>query len=101
MVLQMKSFSITFPAQSGSAARITRTVSFNTTVRQAEAVLKGFDVSYVNADRELERLLVDIDLVRIAGNDVEVAVDFLLKDSPNPIDQFQGSVEGVIIADVV
>lgn len=98
MPLEMKQFTIHFPSQSFSAARITKTVSFNTNVHKAEAVLKGFEAKFINADRDFETLHVDIDVIRISGNDVEVAGDFLLKDRPSPIDPFRGFIQGVVIA---
>ncbi len=98
MALEMKQFTIHFPSQSGSSARITKTISFNNDVRKAEAVLKGFEAKFVNAERELETLHVDIDVIRISGNNVEVAGDFLLKDRPGAIDPFKGFIQGVVIA---
>lgn len=100
MALQMKEFTIQFDPETGGVRRETDVVAFNRNVRQAQACLKGWEVQFQGQDRELHHIHVDIDVTGVAGNIVNVAADFGLRDrSGNFDDPYRGFVQGVVIAD--
>ena len=102
MALTFRQFTIRFAQPSGTGTgNISQTVSFNGTVRTANAALKGFEARLTNADREIQLLHVDIDVQNISGSNVEVSAQLLFRDRPNPVDAFQGFIQGIVIADVV
>lgn len=90
-----------FPPMRDRAQRLTATAMFGARVRRAEAALQGFDIGYTDGDHHVWREVVDVDVVRISNNNVEVAVDYLFRDSTGNIDdRYSGKVEVVVIADV-
>ncbi|HEX5716959.1 MAG TPA: hypothetical protein VF179_12420 [Thermoanaerobaculia bacterium] len=91
---------INFPPTTGRQQRGNVTVSFPTTVKTAQAMLKGFNIGYDGGDHHILREEIDIDS-SISYNCVNVGVDFLLRDgSGNIDDSYSGWVEVVVIADV-
>ena len=101
MALKMKQFTIRFDPETGGVRRETDVVAFNSVVRQAEACLKGWEVRFQGQDRELHHIHIDIDVTSIAGNVVNVAADFGLRDRSGTFDDpYYGFVQGVLIAEV-
>lgn len=101
MALQFRRDSLTFPPTTGRRQRLERTVTFEGTVGNFEAVLKGFFVRYNNGDHHILELEIDLDSVRAGSSAVTVFVDFVFRDSSGTFDDpYSGSVEFVVIADV-
>jgi hypothetical protein len=102
MALDFRVLTINFVSSSGFERRESATAVFPTNIRRAEAALRAFDIGYSNEDHHVWREKVDIDIVRIVGNTVEVAVNYLYRDSSGSIDdRFNGRVEVLVIADIV
>ena len=78
------------------------TAHFNSHVRTAEAVLKGFSFGFSDGDHEIFKQEVDIDLDPISGNSNNVTgrVQYLWRDDTQAGHHFGGYVQLVVIADV-
>jgi hypothetical protein len=101
MAVDFRQVRINFDPTSGREQRESGTAVFNSTVRRANAALKGFSIGYNNGDHELLRETVDVDVTSIISNTVTVAVDFLLRDSSGNIDDpYSGFAEVLVMADV-
>ena len=102
MAIAFKSRRIDFDPTRGQIQREPGSVSFDTRVTKAEAVVKGWDIRYNNGDHEILRQLINIrDVAVSSGNRVDFTVEFLLRDSSGSTDDpFSGFVEVLIIADV-
>ena len=102
MAIQFKAGKVNFDASTGRQ-REPLTVTFpGRTVRSANAALKGFNIEFTNGDHEIVRQEIDIDVIGVVGEAVNLSVDFLLRDSSGNIDDpYKGSVEVLVIADVV
>ena len=92
----------TFEPTSGRIqTRTVRTPPFRGNVLRAQAMLKGFDISYTNGDHHVLREEIDlsVSLDSAHPNTVLVKANFLLRDSSGNIDDpFTGRVEAVVIA---
>lgn len=104
MALRLKRVQFTFPSTTGSQANQIQTISFSEfpgTIRTASAAINGFDARFTNEDRDLGRLKVDIDVLDVSSSSVRLRGEILLRDfSGNVDDPFQGSITGLVIADV-
>lgn len=101
MTLDMRNLNIRFDPTTGRAQRESATAVFGSQVRRANAALKGFNITFNNGDHNFLREQVDVDVTGINNNTVEVAVDFVLRDSSGNFDDpYSGSVEVLVIADV-
>ncbi len=100
MALEFRQVTIHFDPTRGRKQRESQTVTFNSTVQKAEAMLKGFRLRYDNGDHHVLEQEVDLDITSISGNAVTVAADFLLRDNSGNIDDpFSGFVQAVVVAD--
>ena len=102
MAIRMKQFTIRFDPETGGLRSGETTVSFNETVKEAEAMLKGFDARFTapGSDRDLRQIHVDLDVVSVTNHAVKVRADFGLRDaSGNFDDPYAGIVQGVVIAE--
>jgi hypothetical protein len=98
-MVSFKQLSIKFDSTKGKRQRETATAVFNSKVKSAEAVLKGFNIRYSDGDHHVLEQEIDLDIIKTEGNTVTVAADFLLRDSSGNIDdRFQGWVQCVVIA---
>ena len=101
MALDFRVVNITFDPTAGRPQRESGTAVFNSNIRRANAALKGFNITYNNGDHHLLREEIDIDITQVQNNTVEVAVDFVLRDSSGNFDDpYSGKVEVLVIADV-
>jgi hypothetical protein len=101
MALDFRNVVVTFNTTAGAAQRENGTADFASTVRRANAAIKGFDIFFANVDRHFHRQEIDIDNVTVDGNSVNFSVDFALRDRSGTFDDpFGGSVEVLVIADV-
>ena len=100
MALDFRTVNIRFDPTSGQAQREPGTAVFSRRVLKAEAALKGFNIGYTDGDHHIFRQEVDIDITAIRNNAVDIAVDFLLRDSSGNIDdRYNGSVEVLVLAE--
>jgi hypothetical protein len=100
MAMQMKEGWLTFPSTTGRKQRRETTVVFPTTVRSAQAVMKGFHVDYNNGDHHILEIEMDLDTT-ISANTVRVYGDFAFRDSSGYYDDpYDGWINFVVIADI-
>lgn len=101
MALDFRVLSLDLPAVRDRAQRVTATATFGGRVRTAQALLKGFEIGYTEADHHVWRNILGADLVRVSGNRVDVAVDYLFRDSSGNIDdRYSGKCEVLVVAEV-
>lgn len=99
MAIEFREVTIRFDPTRGQKQRESQTVSFNSRVQKAQAMLKGFRAEYNNGDHHVWQQEIDLD-TRVSGNTVTVAADFLLRDSSGNIDDpYSGWVQAVVVAD--
>lgn len=100
MAMSFQSVNIRFDPTRGQAQRELRTAVFGSRVIRADAALKGFRIGYTDGDHNIWRQNLDVDVVQVRNNTVDVAVDFLFRDSSGNIDdRFDGTVEVLVIAE--
>lgn len=100
MALEMQQVTIRMDTTVNTKERERGSATFNARVQKAEAMLKGFNIRYTNGDHHVLEQEIDLDVVRIAGNTVEIAADFLLRDGSGRIDDpYTGWVQAVVVAD--
>jgi hypothetical protein len=93
MALQLRENALIFPPTTGRRQRAQTTVSLPSTVRSAQAIMKGFNVIL-----ELE---MDLDTT-IFANNVTVVGNFVFRDSSGTFDDpYSGWINFVVIADTV
>ena len=65
-------------------------------------MLRSFEVQYNNGDHHVLQERMQLEIVGNSGGVVEIQATFLLRDGSGNIDDpYSGSMEAVIIADVV
>jgi hypothetical protein len=100
MAMDFRTVNVRFDPTKGQVQREPGTAVFASRVLKAEAALKGFDIGYTDGDHHILRQEVDIDITGIRNNAVDIAVDFLLRDSSGNIDdRFNGTVEVLVLAE--
>ena len=99
MAIEMREGWINFPSTTGRKQRRETTVVFNSNVRSAQAVMKGFHVDYNNGDHHILEVEMDLDS-SIQNNVVRVYGDFAFRDSSGYYDDsYDGWINFVVIAD--
>lgn len=99
MGVHFRQVTIHFDPTKGRKQRETGTAHFPARVLRADAAIKGFNLGYTDKDHHVFRQEVDVDVTKIAHRAVEVAVDFLLRDSSGRIDdRFDGWTQVLVIA---
>ena len=100
MALEMRQVHIPMDTTVNTKERERGSATFSSRVQSAEAMLKGFNIRYTNGDHHVLEQEIDLDIVRIAGNTVEIAADFLIRDGSGRIDDpYTGWVQAVVVAD--
>ena len=70
-------------------------------MKDAEVVLKGYNIRYDRGDRPLLEIEVDLDRGRIIDNRVDIVGDFALRDNSGTFDDpYEGWINFVVIAEV-
>ncbi len=101
MALDFRNVVVPFNPTAGAAQRENGVAVFGSTVRRANAALKGFNIFFAEVDRNFFHQEIAIGSTSISGNSVSFSVDFALRDSTGNFDDpFGGSVEVLVIADV-
>lgn len=101
MALAFQIVNVRFDPTKGRIQREPGTAVFASRVLRAEAALKGFNIGYTDGDHHIFRQAVDVDVTGIRNNAVDIAVNFLLRDSSGNIDdRFDGSVEVLVVAEL-
>ena len=101
MALQLREGTLNFPPTTGRRQRSQVTVVLPSAVRSAQAMLKGFNVTYNNGDHHILELEMDLD-TSILSNTVTVFGDFVFRDSSGFFDDpYSGWINFVVIADTV
>jgi hypothetical protein len=80
----------------------TKTVGFGRVVKRASAALRGVNIGYdPDVDRDMARIVVDINTVRVTEStgEVTVVVATLFRDSSNN-DPFEAEVKVLVLADL-
>jgi hypothetical protein len=102
MAIVLTSTEFAFPSVTGSTQSQVRSINFGRTVQHVAVMLAGFDIRYNNGDHHVLRESIQL---RISGNNggvVNVEAKFLLRDGSGNIDDpYSGSIDAVVIADLV
>jgi|SRR4051794_18243525 hypothetical protein len=102
MAIVMAKTHFEFPTVTGSAERLINTINFGRTVQNVAVLLQGFNVKYNNGDHHVKQESIQLTIGGNNGGIVNVVADFLLRDgSGNVDDPYSGSIDAVVIADVV
>ncbi|GFE63158.1 hypothetical protein [Litoreibacter roseus] len=102
MAIRMKQFTIHFDPETGGVRTGQTTVNFNENIKEANAVLKGFEARFTSpgSDRDIRQIHIDLDVTSVTQHAVNVKADFGLRDaSGNFDDAYAGFVQGVVIAE--
>ncbi|NEP02373.1 MAG: hypothetical protein F6K58_27740 [Symploca sp. SIO2E9] len=106
-MIRTKQFTIKFDPETGGPRSETATVPFPKKIVWAEAMLKGFRAEFTkssgssNSHDLFHRLLVDLDVKSVSGSTVVVNADFALRDKSGSFDdEYRGTVQGVVIAEL-
>jgi|SRR6185369_7024176 hypothetical protein len=101
MAVDFRTVQVRFDPTKGRIQREPGTAVFASRVLRAEAALKGFNIGYTGGDHHIFREEVDVDITGIRNNAVDIAVNFLLRDSSGNIDDaYDGSVEVLVLAEL-
>jgi len=102
MAIKMAFTNFAFPSVTGSAQHQTNHINFGRTVQNVAVMLTGFDIKYTNGDHHVLQESIQL---RIGGNNggrVDVEATFLLRDGSGNIDDpYSGSIDAVVLADLV
>ena len=102
MAIVMSELNFAFPEVVGSRQQQTKSINFGGVVRAVKVLLAGFEVHYGNGDHHVLREQVQLAIVGNSGGVVNILASLLLRDgSGNIDDQYGGSIDAVVIADVV
>ena len=98
MAIDFKSTWVVFPrVRSAVKQTLPGHVTFDSTVRKANAALKGFKMWVISGDHNFYHQEVDIDSIQIDGRTVNFNVDLMIVCGRN--ERFEGTVEVLVIAD--
>ncbi len=100
MPIRFDTVAFTIPSGTGVRTFVQNAV-FPSNVIRAGSALNLVDMEYTGgADRNMGRVLVDLDITNIAGPVVEVTAHCQFRDSSGN-DPYEGSVSALVIADTV
>jgi hypothetical protein len=102
MAIVMAKTNFNFPSVTGLQQIQTRQINFGRTVRHVAVTLQGFDIKYTNGDHHLLEESIRVSAFVLPNGVVDVSADLLLRDGSGNIDDpYSGSIDAVVIADVV
>jgi hypothetical protein len=88
------------PNRNGLQTRTT-SASFTRAVKEAHAVITGFDLEFASGGHDFQRAMVDIAQTRISGNSVDVKAILGLKDSSGHFDDdFHGWIKILLMVEL-
>jgi len=102
MAIVLAKTNFTFPNVTGAVQHQVRSINFGRTVQNAAVMLAGFNVQYNNGDHHVLKESIQLSIGGNNGGVVDVVANFLLRDGSGNIDDpYSGSIDAVVIADVV
>ena len=102
MAIVMAELNFNFTDTTGRVQQQQKFINFGGVVRAVKVLLAGFEVHYGNSDHHVLREQVQLAVVGNNGGVVTILATLLLRDASGNIDdQYGGSIDAVIIADVV
>jgi hypothetical protein len=102
MAIVMAKTRFDFPSVTGLQQIQVRQINFGRTVRNVTVMLQGFDIHYTNGDHHVLEESIEVSAFILSGGVVDVSADLLLRDGSGNIDDpYSGSIDAVVIADVV
>ena len=102
MAIVMAKTNFAFPNVTGSVQHQSRQIDFHGTVQNVSVMLTGFDIKYTNGDHHVLQESIQLEIGGNNGGRVDVVANFLLRDSSGNIDDpYSGSIDAVVLADVV
>jgi hypothetical protein len=102
MAIVLAKTNFTFPNVTGAVQHQVRSINFGRTVQNVAVMLAGFNVQYNNGDHHVLKESIQLSIGGNNGGVVDVVANFLLRDGSGNIDDpYSGSIDAVVIADVV
>lgn len=102
MAIVMAKTNFAFPNVTGSVQHRVNSINFGRTVQNVAVMLQGFNVQYNNGDHHLKQESIQLAIGGNNGGVVNVEATFLLRDGSGNIDDpYSGSIDAVVLADVV
>ena len=102
MAIVMAKTRFDFPSVTGQQQIQVRQINFGRTVRNVAVMLQGFDIRYTNGDHHVLEESIEVSAFVLSGGVVDVSADILLRDGSGNIDDpYSGSIDAVVMADVV
>ena len=102
MAIVMAKTRFDFPSVTGPQKVQVRQINFGRTVRDVAVMLQGFDIQYTDGDHHVLEESIEVSAFVLSGGVVDVSADLLLRDGSGNIDDpYSGSIDAVVIADVV
>ena len=91
-----------FPSVTGLQQLQSRQINFGRTVRNVAVILQGFNVQYNNGDHHVLEESIEVSGFVLGDQVVDVFANILLRDGSGNIDDpYSGSIDAVVLADVV
>ena len=91
-----------FPSVTGLQQLQSRQINFGRTVQNVAVILQGFNVQYNNGDHHVLEESIEVSGFVLGDQVVDVFANILLRDGSGNIDDpYSGSIDAVVLADVV
>ena len=98
MAIEFRTSSVTIPRGTGRRT-IAGSATFGSNVLKGTVAMNGFKLDYANADRPINIVEADTDIVSISGKTVNFRVECNYADR-NSDDPYSGYVTALVIAEV-
>ena len=102
MAIVLAKTNFTFPNVTGAVQHQVRSINFGRTVQNMAVILQGFDIQYNNGDHHVLQESIEVSGFVLGRSVVDVFAFILLRDGSGNIDDpYSGSIDAVVLADVV
>jgi hypothetical protein len=102
MAIVMVKLHFDFPSVTGLQQLQSRQFNFGRTVQNVAVILQGFNVQYDNGDHHVLEESIEVSGFVLGDQVVDVFANILLRDGSGNIDDpYSGSIDAVVLADVV
>ena len=102
MAISMAKLHFDFPSVTGPQQLQSRKIDFGRTVQNMAVILQGFDIQYNNGDHHVLQESIEVSGFVLGRSVVDVFAFILLRDGSGNIDDpYSGSIDAVVLADVI